>query len=303
MHHHHGHSCHHADPVQISYERRRRMQFVLLLNLAFVVIEVVGGLLTGSSAILADAVHDLGDVLGLGVALYAERKASAAADAAYTMGYRRWSTFGSVIVGVVLLWGCGFTLLEAIPDLFVDHQPHSVGMMILAGFGIAVNLAGAWVLSRGNHTTEALLSWHLFEDVLGWAVVLLGGLLINQTGWGFIDPAFAVLISIFIARGAIRHLREPLGVLLQKSPEGFNLAQFEHDCLQIPGVQSVHHVFHWSLTQDQQILSVHVVTAAELSARESVLLKSRVRGLLAPGAAIHSTIELEFPSEVCTQSL
>lgn len=303
MHHHHGHSCHHAELGQISKQRRRRMQVVLLLNLVFVLIEVVGGILTGSSAILADAVHDLGDVLGLAVALYAERKASTAADAAYTMGYRRWSTFGSVVVGVVLLWGAGFTLLEAIPDLFADHQPHTVGMMVLAGFGISVNLVSAWVLSRGNHSTEALLSWHLLEDVLGWAVVLLGGLLINQTGWGFIDPGFAVLISIFIAHGAIRHLREPIGVLLQKSPDGFDLAQFERDCLQIPGVQSVHHVFHWSLTQEQQILSVHVVASEEVSAPEAVLLKRRVRDLLGSDAAIHSTIELEFPSEVCVQSL
>ncbi len=274
----------------------KRIRFVLVLNLCFVAVELVGSYLTNSTAIFADALHDLGDVAGLGIALYANRKARTSANNDYTMGYSRWSTVGSVAIGLVLLGGCAAALFHAVPQLLSPTQPHAPGMMALAGLGVVVNLVGAAVLSRGSQSMDSLLSWHLIEDVLGWTAVLIGGAAIHFTGWGIIDPLFAIVIAFVVARGASRHLAVPLRILLQRSPPGFNLEDFRSNCLQIRGVQSLHDVFFWSLSEHQHVMSVHVVCEDSIDHEQIRRIKSEVREQVSVPDT-HVTLEIEFSDE------
>ncbi|MEQ8516551.1 MAG: cation diffusion facilitator family transporter, partial [Chromatocurvus sp.] len=152
--------------------RSQRLGLVFFLNLGFTLIEFIGGWLTNSAAIMADAVHDLGDSLSIGSAWLLERLGRRGPSGDFTYGYRRFSLFGALINGLVLLAGSGLVLAAAIPRLFDPVMPMTEGMILLALFGVAVNGYAAWRLTAGKSLNERVLNWHLMEDVLGWVAVL-----------------------------------------------------------------------------------------------------------------------------------
>lgn len=150
-----------------------RISIAFFLNFAFTIIEFIGGLLTNSTAIMADAVHDLGDTLSIGLAWLLSKISSKHPDDAYTYGYYRFSLLGALVNGVVLVVGSIWVLSQALPRLFVPEMPHAEGMFWLAILGVSVNGYAAWKLSKGNTLNERILNWHLLEDVLGWVSVLV----------------------------------------------------------------------------------------------------------------------------------
>uniref|UniRef100_UPI00030DFE59 cation diffusion facilitator family transporter n=1 Tax=Microbulbifer agarilyticus TaxID=260552 RepID=UPI00030DFE59 len=151
----------------------RRIGLAFFLNVGFTVIEFIGGLLTNSTAIMADAVHDLGDSLSIGTAWLLNRWSGKSSDSEFTYGYRRLSLFGAFFNGVVLLAGSIWVLGKAIPRLADPEMPVTEGMILLAVFGVAVNGFAAYRLSEGTSLNEKVLNWHLLEDVLGWVAVLI----------------------------------------------------------------------------------------------------------------------------------
>ena len=171
--HQHGHQhAHHSESSNIA--------LAFWLNFGFALIEIVGGILTNSVAIIADAIHDLGDSLAIGFAWFASKIATRQPTQKYSYGYRRWSLLSALISGLILLIGSGWVLSEAIPRLWQPQLPHTGGMFVLAIFGIAVNGAAVLRLRRGKTQNEKVLSWHLLEDVLGWVA-------------NIIDPAMLLL--------------------------------------------------------------------------------------------------------------
>lgn len=289
-HDHHSHHHHHES---------ENIATAFWLNFCFTLIEIVGGLLTNSVAILADAVHDLGDSLAIGFAWAASKIAGREANTMYSYGYRRWSLLSALVTGVVLVVGSVLVLITAIPRLWEPVLPHAPGMIALAILGVLVNGAAVFKLKHGKTQNEQVLSWHLLEDVLGWAVVLIGSVLIYFTGWAFLDPLLSIGFTLFILLNVWRSLKRTLALFLQVTPDAALTRELEQALLALPFVDSAHHLHLWSLDGEQHVLTVHLRLKTDADSLHLSQFKEEVRLVLAPHQLAHTTVEFEAPAEPC----
>lgn len=289
--HHHNHNHSHSESANIA--------LAFWLNLAFAIIEFIGGMLTNSVAIIADAMHDLGDSLAIGFAWIASKIATKQPTAHYSYGFRRWSLLSALISGVILLAGSGWVLSEALPRLWQPELPHTGGMLLLALLGIAVNGIAVWRLRRGKTQNEKVLSWHLLEDVLGWVAVLIGAVLMHFTGWAWLDPALSIGFTLFILLNVVRALRQTLALFLQVTPNPAMLQQINSQVGALDFVKSMHHVHLWSLDGEQHVLTMHIEIATPATMAEQIEYKQRIARMLAPYQLSHTTVEFELSGEMC----
>jgi cobalt-zinc-cadmium efflux system protein len=271
----HGHHHHHHDSGRAS----KNILFVFFLNLSFSLIELIGGLMIGSMAIIADAVHDLGDSISLGGAWFLERFANKARDRKFNFGYRRFSLLSALFAGVVISAGSIVIIVESIRRFGQASAPAGVPMIGLALLGLAVNGFAAWRLSRGATQNEKVLTWHMIEDVIGWAVVLVGAILIMITGYAWIDPALAIGLSLFVLFNVSRHLKETAYLFLQGRPDNFDEDSFLEAAAAIPGVEKIDHLAVWSLDGETSILSARLHLHAVREPMEIERVKASVRNL------------------------
>lgn len=215
--HHHSHHHHHHGEAQ------GNIRLAFLLNLSFSLIELAGGVLTNSVAILSDSVHDFGDALVLGSSWLFERKAQGEADATHSYGYRRYSTVGALVTTLVLLIGSAGVIAGAVPRIISPVPVDEGGMLVLAVLGVAMNGLAAWRTSGGMSLNERAVNLHMLEDVLGWAAVLVGAAVMRLTGWYAIDPILSVAIALSIARGAVLNLMKIVPVFLDEVPSGISI--------------------------------------------------------------------------------
>ena len=281
------------------HSRSDRIGWAFFLNAGFTIIEFIGGLLTNSTAIMADAVHDLGDSLSIGSAWVLDRLSNKDADEVFTYGYRRLSLFGALINSVILVIGSAWVLLESVPRLFRPEMPMAAGMLGLAVLGITVNVFAAWKLSGGNSMNEKVLNWHLLEDVLGWAAVLIVSIVLMFVEWPILDPLLAVIFTTFILFNIYKHFKETLKIFFQAVPESLLASKINLELMKITDIAGIHHEHCWSLDGEHHVYTVHLLLHEALNAAEQHALKKRIADKLAPFSLTHTTIELEFPDEAC----
>ncbi|MBC7660872.1 MAG: cation transporter [Chitinophagaceae bacterium] len=281
-HHHHGHdhsslgaSADHAGSI-------KRIRFAFILNFVFSLIELVGGALTGSFAIIAGAIHDLGDSLSLALALHLEKKSQGGPSASLPYGYLRYSVVSAIISGIVIISGSVVVLIEAVQHLIhPEALPNVKGMVGLAIVGIAVNGIAAVRLSHGHSHNEKIMSWHLVEDLLGWIVVLIGAVCIYFFNLAWIDPILAMGISVFISWNVIRNLREPFRIILQYVPGAEDTSTLQKQMKMIKGVEKVVELQAWSLDGHQHVLTTRLLISkgcAPDTVREAVRSDLKTKG-------------------------
>lgn len=300
-HDHHGHSHHsqgHAHGHTHSHESGN-IAVAFWLNFCFTIIEFIGGYLTNSVAIMADAMHDLGDCLAIGFAWLASKVANKAATPKYSYGFRRWSLLSALVNSVILVVGSLWILSEAIPRLWAPQLPIAEGMIALAILGVIVNGAAVYKLRFGKTQNEQVLSWHLLEDVLGWAAVLLGSILLYLTDWAWIDPVLSIGFTCFILLNVWRNLKKTLQLFLQTSPDPKLAADIGTKLSCLDFVADTHHLHLWSLDGEQHVLTVHLVLKAEADSALIRQYKEQIRLLLQPYQLAHTTVEFEVPDEAC----
>lgn len=297
-----GHSYHHTHPNHphghVSAASAVALRTAFFINLAFTLIEVVGGWWTGSIAVLTDAMHDAGDCLVLGTAWYLQRVAMKGRDAHYSYGYGRYSMLGGWLTSVVLIVGAILMLFFSVPELLAPKAPHSLGMIGIAVFGLAMNGFAAWKLHSGHTLNERGAYLHLLEDVLGWAAVLVGGIVIHFTGWAVVDPILSIAISVYILINAVGTLRKGTGILMQEIPPGIDQKAVRERLLSIPHVADLHDQHTWTLDGSFMVHTVHIVVA-DIGHAEALVIKSRAREELKSLGIHHATIELEWADEDC----
>ncbi|MDR2962028.1 MAG: cation diffusion facilitator family transporter [Bacteroidales bacterium] len=293
MSHSHHHSHHH------SHEEKSNIGLAFFLNLSFTVIEVIGGIFTNSIAIISDAVHDFGDSLSLGLAWYFQKLSKKGRTAEYTFGYKRFSLLGAIINCVVLIVGSVYILSEAIPRLFAPEETNAEGMFALAILGIAVNGFAVLKTRKGKSINERVVSLHLLEDVLGWAAVLVGSVVMHFTGWTIIDPILSLGIAVFVLINVFRNIKLVLPILLQSTPAHINLAHIKQRLQTLPLIVDTHDVHIWSLDETYTVLTAHVVLENELSMSDVSELKLAIRTLLKSEGIKHATLEFETHEEEC----
>ena len=276
-----------------------RLGWAFVLNFVFTIIEFIGGFLTNSTAILADAVHDLGDSLSLGLAWVLNKLGKKQANQHFTYGYKRLNLAGAFINAVVLIAGSAWVLVEAIPRLWNPQMPIADGMIALAVVGITVNGFAAYKLSEGKTLNERVINWHLLEDVLGWVTVLIVGIVLLFVDWPILDPILSIGFTLFILVNVLRNLWATLKLFIQATPDKKTYRQVADALLELPHVADLHHLHFWSLDGEEHVLTVHLVLTKNLDIEARSDLKQRIDNVLAPYALSHTTVELEDPDEAC----
>ena len=228
------------------------------LNLSFSVVEFIFGVIFNSSAVLADAVHDLGDALAIGFSACLETISNRQEDKRYTLGYKRFSLLGAMLTALILLTGSVMVLLENIPRLLSPQPVNYQGMLWLGILAILINLLASLVVRKGKTKNESILSLHFLEDTLGWLAVILMAIILRFTDWYILDPLLSLVISIFILSKAIPRFWSALKIFLDAVPEGVDIQQVKSDLEQLDHVASINQLNLWTMDGLEKNAIVHV---------------------------------------------
>lgn len=257
--HSHDHGRGHAHGHRVASQRA--LLGVFALTLAFTAVEIAGGILTGSLALLADAGHMLSDTFAIGLALFAVSLTRRPATARRSFGLQRAEILAAFVNGLTLVLVGGWIAWEAIQRL--DERPKLLGgwMLAVAAVGIAVNAVAAAILMRSGRESlniEAALR-HVLADLLGSAGVVVAALVIVTTGWTLVDPLVSLAIAVLIAASAWAVLRDSTAILMESTPSGVDAEAIARAVVEIPGVTSVHDLHVWRITSGFDTLSAHVL--------------------------------------------
>ena len=261
-----------------------------VLNFSFAIIEFIFGGLFGSSAILADAVHDLGDALAIGISAFLESISNREEDSHYALGYKRFSLLGAILTAVILITGSSLVILENISKLIepqpVDHE----GMLWLGVIAIAINLTASLIVRKGQTKNESILSLHFLEDTLGWLAVIVVAIILRYTDWYFLDPLLSLLISAFILSKALPRFWSTLKIFLDAVPEGVDIQQVKSDLEQLDHVTSINQLNLWTMDGLEKNAIIHVCLE---HVKHMEVCKEAIRTLLKDCGFQNVTIEVD----------
>ena len=267
-----------------------------VLNLAFSIFEFFGGIFTGSVAIVSDAVHDIGDAISIGFAYFFEKKSKKKPDEKYTYGYARYSILGGAITMLILLLGSVFVVYNAIHRIINPVKINYNGMIIFAILGLCINTLAMFFTRKGESLNQKAVNLHMFEDVLGWIVVLFGAIIMKFTDVIIIDSLMSIGVAVFIIINAIKTLKATMDIFLEKTPCGLDVKELKEHLCALQGVVDVHHIHVWSLDGQNNYATMHVVTNGNC-----YTVKDMIRKELNEHGIGHSTLEMETESERCTE--
>ena len=267
------------------------------LTLALFIVEIIGGLITNSLAILSDAWHLLSDILALGISWFALWQATKPANKKLTYGYHRLGIFAAFINNLTLIGISGFIFYKAIQRLYHPQEVESLGMIYLAVLGVAVSALIVFFLRKEEqniNVKSAVL--HFVGDVFSYAGVIIGGILLFLTNWLWIDALISMIFASIILRGALKMLLESIRILLEAVPEGFDIDEIKGVIKEVNGVYSVHDVHVWGISSDEIMLTAHLVVE-NISIEQSHQLLSNVKKEIRNKYKIwHSNFQLETRS-------
>lgn len=285
--------------ISATARNRKSLWITFGLTFSYFLVEVAGGILTNSLALLADAAHMLTDVGGIGLALFAAWMSAKPATPSKTYGYYRVEILAALTNAVVLFLLSFYILYEAYGRLTNPPEVSSGPMMAVAAVGLIVNIIGVCLLRRGAEGSLNVKGAFLevVSDLLGSIGVLVAGVVMLTTGWYYADPIFSVLIRLFILPRTWTLMTQAVNVLLEATPAHVNLAEVEQAMLAVGGVTSVHDLHVWTITSGIDALSAHVWVAEGASSSDTTTLTSQLLALVRDKFKIeHATIQVELVS-------
>ncbi|OLO11803.1 cation transporter [Chromohalobacter japonicus] len=296
-HHDHDHDHDHDHAPTVTADSAKRVKFAMYLTAGFMLAEVIGGWVSGSLALLADAGHMFSDSFALGLALFAFYMGDKAPDKRRTFGYQRFQVLAAFINGLMLLGIAVWIFIAAIERFTQPIEVLAGPMMTIAILGLLVNLVVFKVLHGGDQENlnlrGALL--HVMGDLLGSVAAIAASLVIMLTGWTPIDPLLSVLAAALILRAAWKILRRSAHTLLEGTPEGVDVDKIRTALEDIEGVVSVHDLHVWGLTPQDPLLSLHLVVRDDMS--HQVMLQAAYARLQERFGISHATLQVE--GEAC----
>lgn len=279
---------------------RKRLTIALVLTGVFFVAEVVGGIISNSLALLADAGHMFTDVAALGLSLFVAWFSRQPATPEKTYGYLRWEVLAAFINGAALLVVSAGIIWEAVNRLRDPQDIASTTMLVIALGGLAVNIICAWILhSAHSHSINARGAYlHVLGDLLGSIGTVAAALIIRQTGWLPVDPIASVIVTLLVVRSAWRLVRESIDVLLESTPSHISLGAVRARMEQLEGVESVHDLHVWTVTSGVVAMSAHAIVP-DTGQHQRVLEETqRLMGEFGVG---HVTLQIE-QEELCQET-
>ena len=293
--HDHDHAHSHAHVSEASEGNLRRVMIALVLTGTFMIVEVVGGIISGSLALLADAGHMLTDTMALALAAVAFHVSKRPADGNLTYGYQRFQILAAFVNGLSLLVIVGWILYEAVERFLAPRDILGETMLVVAAAGLVINIISFAVLHTGDQENLNIrgAALHVAGDLLGSIAAIVAAIVIIYTGWTMIDPILSVAVAILILRSAWALVKRSAHVLLEGAPDWLNVADMQERIVaNVPGVREIHHVHVWGLTPQQLMLTMHVAIRDDVDSQSRVVrgVKDYVQSEFGIG---HSTIEIE----------
>ena len=260
------------------------------LNLSYAIIEFIAGGVFGSSAVLADSVHDLGDAIAIGVSAVLETISNREEDSQYTLGYKRFSLLGALVTAVILMTGSVLVILENITKLFHPQPVNDEGILWLGIIAVSINVLASLVVRKGKTKNESILSLHFLEDTLGWVAVILMAIVLRFTDWYILDPLLSLVISFFILSKAIPRFWSTLKIFLDAVPEGVDIQQVKSDLEQLDHVASINQLNLWTMDGLEKNAIVHVCLK---KVEHMEVCKEAIRAMLKDYGFQNITIEVD----------
>ena len=270
----------------------RKIFLAFILNLIFSVIEFIGGIFTGSIAILSDALHDFGDATSIGLSFMLEKKSKKKANDNYTYGYGRFSVLGGLITTVILLLGGIVVIYNSINRLINPIEIKYNAVIIIAVIGFSVNLISAIFTHGGHSINQKAVNLHMLEDVFGWVIVLIGAIVMRFTNFARLDAILSILVAVFIIYNALKNLKEILDIFLLKTPKNLDLSAIKKEILEIDNVIDLKSVNVLSIDGEKAVLTVKAVVL-----EYSLKVKNEIYLALSRHDISSATIELVSPDE------
>ena len=276
------------------------MTIAFLLNFSFAIIEFIFGLLFNSSAILADAIHDSGDALAIGLSTLFEKISTKKEDQKYTLGYKRYSLLGALLTSVILLVGSTLVIVENIPKLFAPERVNYDGMLVLGIVAIVVNTAASRVVSHGHSHNESILSLHFLEDILGWIAVVVVSLILRFTDWYFLDPLLSLVIAGFILSKALPKFWENIQIFLDHVPSDVDLSQLYQEIAVLENVRAITQLNVWTTDGLEKYAMLHIcLENPNLLAETQVVLRQKLLAYGISKVTIQTDENLQEHQEYC----
>ena len=260
------------------------------LNLTYAIVEFIAGGVFGSSAVLADSVHDLGDAITIGISAFLETISNREEDRQYTLGYKRFSLLGALVTSVILITGSILVILENITKIFNPQPVNDEGILWLGIIAVSTNVLASLVVRKGKTKNESILSLHFLEDTLGWLAVILMAIILRFTDWYILDSLLSLVISIFILTKALPRFWSALKIFLEAVPEGVEAGNLEKDLETLTNVKSVNQLSIWSMDDLENNAIIHLCLEDWEKMTET---KNQVRQLLEERGVQNITIEVD----------
>ena len=286
---------------------KKTLTVSLVIITVYMAVEVIGGLVTNSLALLADAGHMLSDAVSLFIALMAFKFSSKVADYGKTYGYKRFEILAAVINGATLILISGYIIYEAIERFQNPPEIQSSGMLIVAFIGLLVNVLVAWIMMRGADVKENLnmrgAYLHVLSDMLGSVGAIIAALLIMFFGWGWADPLASIIVSILVLRSGYLVTKSSVHVLMEGTPENVEVEKMTEKILKTEGVKGMHDLHIWTITSGLNALTCHLVVDEKMKIEESEKLLRNIEYTLEDLNIHHVTIQLETPAHMHDNSI
>lgn len=280
-------------------KKKSNILVAAVLNLIFVVIEIIGGIYTGSVAILSDSVHDLGDSLTLFVAYFLERKSDKKPDKKYTYGYLRYSLLGAIITALTLIIGSIVIIYNAVIRIMNPIEINYKGMIFFAIIGLLVNIIGFKLTHKTSNMNEKMISFHLLEDTLNWILVIAVSIIMMFTDAVILDAILSIVISLYIFTHVIANLKRAIEIMLDKAPENIDIDKLTFELKEKFNIIGIHHVHLWSLDGENNFITMHIVVRKDESVEKIINLKKEIKHELLHNGINHTTLEIEYDFENC----
>jgi cobalt-zinc-cadmium efflux system protein len=275
-------------------DNQRRVFWAMLLTGGFMLAEVIGGIVAGSLALIADAGHMLTDAAALALAWAAFRVGRWPRDARRTFGYHRFQVLAAFVNGLTLVAIVGWIAIEAVRRLFAPIEVLGGLMLAIAVVGLLINLAAFEILRRGDRDNLNIrgAALHVLGDLLGSVGTIVAALVILWTGWTPIDPLLSLLVALLILRSAWGLLKRSAHILLEGAPDWLDVAELRDAMVAaLPAIRDIHHVHVWMLTSERSLITLHAEVAPDADHQQAL---AAIRGVLEERFGIdHATIQIE----------
>lgn len=286
------------EKVNMINKTPENIKIAFLLNLAFSIVEAIGGILTNSISIISDSLHNLGDSITIGINYIFEKKSKKLPNKEYSYGYLRYTMLGSLIASFILLVGSVIIIYNVVPRLIKPLSVNYDAMIIFGIFGLLINLYATIKIMRSKDKDKKI-NTHMIEDTVIWLFILAGSICIKVFDLVIIDPILSLLIAVYILYQVYKYMKNIYNIFMEKVPKNVKIDEIKKNIESNENIDNVHHIHIWSIDGVNNYMTAHIHLNKVLSEEEIVKTKNDVKNKLKEDKINHITLEVEYFNEKC----